>query len=121
METKKIIIILATISKLIFSFLLFMYFWKAEDFMAIKYIDFWIIVFAIIYILLQLLTRKLSSAPHWWDWVYYIGLLAIMISSIFISNETFNVFHTLTRIGTVLLIFPLFADIYQLFLKKKLK
>lgn len=121
METKKIIITLATISKLILSFLLFMYFWKAENFLAIKYIDFRIIIFAIIYILLQLLTRKLSSAPHWWDWVYYFGLLSIMIASIFITNETFNVFHSLTRFGTVLLIVPLFADIYQLFLKKKLK
>lgn len=121
METKKLIIVLATIGKLVLSGLLFMYFWKAQDFLAIKYIDFWIIVFAIMYILLQLLTRKLSSAPHWWDWVYYVGLLCIMIASIVISNETFTLFHMITRIGTVLLILPLFADIYQLFLKKKLK
>lgn len=121
METKKRIIILATIGKLIISYLLFYYFWKAEDFLAIKYIEFSIICLAICYILLQLLTRKLSSAAHWWDWVYYFGLFAIMLSSILISSGTFNLFHTLTQIGTVLLIIPLFADIYQLFLKTKRK
>jgi uncharacterized membrane protein HdeD (DUF308 family) len=121
MEKKKLIIVLATLGKLSISVFLIMYFWKAEDFITIKYIDIAIILLAIVYILLQLLTRKLSSAPHWWDWVYYIGLLCIMIASIFISQETFNVFHMLTRIGTVFLILPLFADIYQLFLKKNLK
>jgi hypothetical protein len=121
METKKRIIILATIGKLIISCLLLRYFWEAENFLAIKYIDFSVICLAISYILLQLLTRKLSSAAHWWDWVYYFGLFAIMLSSIFISTGTFNLFHTLTQIGTVLLIIPLFADIYQLFLKTKRK
>jgi hypothetical protein len=121
METKKVIVILATLSKLIISGLLFMYFWKAEDFLEIKYIDLGIIILAIVYILLQLLTRRLAIVSNWWDWVYYAGLLCIMLASIFISQETFNTFHMFTRIGTVLLILPLFADIYQLFLKKKLK
>lgn len=121
METKKLIIVLGTLGKLIISVFLLMYFWKAEDFIAIKYIDIAIILLAIVYILLQLLTRKLSTAPHWWDWVYYFGLMCIMIASIFISQETFSTYHMITRIGTTLLILPLFADIYQLFWKKQIK
>lgn len=49
-------------------------------------------------------------AQHWWDWVYYIGLLCIMIPVMFANEKSADLYHIIVDYGTLLLVLPVLVD-----------
>jgi hypothetical protein len=112
MRNERVIFAVLIIAKLILSFILCFYFWNVTTITQLKQIPISIVLIAIIYIALQMLTRKLSTRHNWWDWVYYGGLVSIMITVSFATLEYFKVFQYIVELGTICLILPIFIDGY---------
>jgi hypothetical protein len=112
--SKKLLLAIIIIGKLVLSVLICSYFWNISDLISLKQLPVFVIILAVIYIGLQMLTRKLSEVNNWWDWVYYFGLLSIMIPVTFATKESETIFHLITDIGTICLILPALADGYFL-------
>ncbi len=117
MKFKNLILAFAISGRLFLSFLLCSYFWKSNDLAHLQQIPIYILMLAAIYIGLQLLTRKLSQVQNWWDWVYYFGLLSIMLPNLLANRSNQNIFHFISDYGTICLIIPAIIDGWNLILK----
>lgn len=107
---KNLIIRLALVVKLILAVLICSYFWDSSTLEEIRQLPMMVLIMCVVYIGLQMLTRRLTNSQNWWDWVYYVGLLCIMIP-VSIANEKNEVlFHAMTDYGTILLIIPVLVD-----------
>ncbi|MFN5634991.1 MAG: hypothetical protein ACK49D_09995 [Flavobacteriia bacterium] len=103
--------------KLIIGIIVCCYFWIATSIEQVSTLPIWLLVLTVIYIGLQMFSRKYSDANHWWDWIYYIGLLSIMIPVSIIDAENEKLCHLATDIGTLCLVAPPLADVIILIKK----
>ena len=62
------------------------------------------------YVLTQILKRSLIKNQYWWDWLYYVGLIAIVTPTFFASEESLSTFQWTTDIGSLFLVVPLVLD-----------
>jgi hypothetical protein len=115
--SKRVLLALVIIGKLVLAALICSYFWNTSDLISLKQLPYSIILFAVLYIGLQMLTRKLSSVNNWWDWVYYGGLLSIMIPVTFATQGSIKIFEPITDFGTICLILPALVDGYYLIIQ----
>lgn len=119
--SKRLLLALVIVGKLLLSVMICTYFWNATDLIALKQLPVGVIVLAVFYIGLQMLTRKLSKVNNWWDWVYYFGLLSIMIPVTFATKKSEVVFHLIADLGTICLVLPALADGYFLIVQSPKK
>lgn len=112
MNPSRLILALAIVVKMVLAVLISWYFWNAATLVEIKQLPVYILVYAVVYIGLQMLTRRLSNVHNWWDWVYYIGLLSIMIPVMLANSENEKMYHAITDIGIICLILPVLVDGY---------
>jgi hypothetical protein len=106
----RFILAAAIIGKLFLAYSICEYFWASETLSELQRIPLLILIYAVLYIGLQLLTRKLSEVKNWWDWVYYVGLLAIMIPTFLATEKNQNIFNIVSDYGTICLILPVLVD-----------
>jgi hypothetical protein len=93
------------------------YFWQYDSFASIRRIPIILIFEGLAYIGLQMMTRKIQIIGRWWDWLYYFGLLSIMIPVIFADKDNIWIWNLITDAGTFLLIFPACIDLFKLLFK----
>lgn len=93
------------------------YYWTSEVLDAIRRVPMKIMLTCLVYVILQIGKRAVLKDNHWWDWLYYIGLLSVMIPTFMASNENADWLFPLTRIGSLFLLIPALFDI-QILLKK---
>jgi hypothetical protein len=117
MKSKDLILTLAITGRFFLSFLICSYFWKSNDLVRLQQIPISILALAAIYIGLQLLTRKLSKVQKWWDWVYYFGLLSIMLPNLLADESNQKYYHFISDYGTICLIIPAIIDGWNLIMK----
>lgn len=86
------------------------YYWSVETIQEIKFIPFYIKALCFAYILLQILKRYLFKATKWWDWLYYIGLLSVVVPVFMINEENSAIFFNISEYGTLFLIVPAILD-----------
>ena len=79
-----------------------------------KFVPMKIMIFAFCYILLQIIKRFIFRKQNWWDWLYYIGLLAIVIPSYLATDSNYSAMLLFAQVGTCFLIIPLIFDIIGL-------
>lgn len=113
MNFNRLFLALAIVGKLVLATLICMYFWNASELIEIKQLPIQILVFAVIYIGLQMLTRKMTNVNNWWDWIYYLGLVSIMVPVMLADVEHAKLYHAITDYGTILLILPVLVDGYN--------
>lgn len=106
------------LSLLTFAVIVVRYYWQSDDLDAIRILPRDLMLFFLFYVLIQVLKRWLYRDRNWWDWVYYIGLASAMLPTFTASEESANLFHTITDYGTIFLIVPVVLDFYTL-LKRK--
>jgi hypothetical protein len=111
---KNLIVRLAVVAKLVLAVLICSYFWDSTTIDSIRQIPMVVLIMCVVYIGLQMLTRRLAGSQNWWDWVYYIGLLCIMIPVSIANEENAQLYHAMTDYGTVLLIIPVLVDCWFL-------
>lgn len=101
--------ILSLVGLVISSFVI-MYYWSADTLEAIKFVPVQIMVLILVYILLQLLKRVITKSQNWWDWLYYIGLMAVALP-VFMANDTnYTTFLTATQLGVSFLAIPILIE-----------
>jgi hypothetical protein len=114
MKSNKIILHLAIVAKLILSFFISSYFWNTDTLYDINNLPVYVLILCVAYIVLQMISRKISTAQHWWDWVYYLGLLCIMLPVMLANEESLKMYNYITDYGTLLLLIPVLVDGYLL-------
>lgn len=72
----------------------------------------------LIYIAAQMITRKFSSVDNWWDWVYYFGLISIMLTVSFGSISQSGTWFMVVKSGTIMLVLPAIIDFIKLLIPK---
>ena len=117
MKPKDLFLAIAITGRFFLSFMICAYFWKSNDLIQLQQIPISVLAIAAVYIGLQLLTRKLSQVQNWWDWVYYFGLLSIMLPNLLATNSNQHIYHFMSDYGTICLIIPAMIDGWNLILK----
>lgn len=113
MKKEVLLAILIMIRSLLGTFIM-KYFLQADNVSTLKGVPLWIILFCIAYILFQLLSYYISKEQNWWDWIYYVGMLTIMLTVSFTTENSFTFFNWLVKIGSCLLVIPPVIDLYHL-------
>jgi hypothetical protein len=106
----KALLLPALAGKFIIACTVCIYFWNAKTMSQVTNLPLWLLILTVVYISLQMFSRKYSDANHWWDWVYYIGLLSIMIPVSIMNEGNQQLCHLATDFGTLFLIAPPVVD-----------
>jgi hypothetical protein len=64
-----------------------------------------------------MITRRIQIVGYWWDWIYYFGLLSIMIPVTFADRANLATWNLIPDWGAFLLILPAVIDLFKLILK----
>lgn len=107
--------LVTTIVLLVIALLIAGYYLFADSHEDLKNVPTTLYVAAIAYILIQLIKRNITKKMPWYDWLYYIGLLAIILP--FALPEKEWVF-SLAIYGSLALVAPPLFELIQLVTKK---
>ena len=110
MNLKKLFKILITIALLAVGGWIVSYFWSVNTADAVARLPFYVTVLCMVYVGLQILKRLIFKSQNWWDWLYYFGLISVMLPAYMITEETVVVYSLLTDYGTLFLIIPALMD-----------
>ena len=94
------------------------HFWSVSTVIEIQNVPILIMVLCLCYVLVQIVKRYFLKNDNWWDWLYYIGLISVMIPPYMIEEDNASTFMMLAKYGTFFLIIPAVADGIQIFQKK---
>lgn len=117
--SRKVILLICVLAKIFLASTIIFYFWNSKDLEGFKRIPVSILILAVLYIIVQLYTRKISVSRSWWDWVYYFGLVSIMISVSLSNENNFKVYNVISDYGTFLLLLPALVELVFLIQDKK--
>jgi len=90
------------------------HYWTTDDLEGITQIPTFTLILTLVYILIQISKRYIFKNQNWWDWLYYLGLIAMMLPTVLANDSNASLFHILTDYGTLFLIIPIFFDGKQL-------
>lgn len=112
MNTPKFVFALLILAKLFLAATITLYFWNVNTLVEITKLPLYVLILTVVYIGLQMVTRRFSKKQNWWDWIYYIGLAAIMLPVVMAKPENEKIFHLLTDFGILFLLLPVLIDGY---------
>ena len=72
----------------------------------------------IVYIALQLLKRFIKKKIEWFDWFYYIGLIAVLLPLMLVTASSDWIFD-ITQYGSLFLVLPPLIELLQFIAAKK--
>lgn len=111
MEGKKIPQLLFIISLAVLAGLIGFYYWTNSSFESLKYVPMCVMILTLAYILVQILKRFIYKEQNWWDWLYYIGLISMMLGIFFATADTTSTFNIITDLGVCFLFAPMIFDL----------
>ncbi len=117
MKNSKLLKILILVIMFLLGNAVSMYYWSNDSLNSMLKVPLFIMIFVLIYILLQILKRYLYKEKKWWDWLYYIGLIVIVIPTYFATENNLTTFQTITDFGSLFLVIPLLFDFKNVFQK----
>jgi hypothetical protein len=94
------------------------YYWNVQSLDAIRVLPKQIMIACLVYVLVQILKRFVQKERHWWDWLYYVGLISAMLPTFLVSSKNEDFFHILTDFGAPFLFIPVVLDLYTLIRQK---
>lgn len=92
------------------------YYLFAESFEDLKNVPTTLYVASIVYILIQLIKRNVIKKMPWYDWLYYLGLIAIILPFALPEKEWL---FRLTIYGSLALVVPPLLELIQLMTRKE--
>ena len=110
MKTPKFVFALLILAKLFLASTIVLYFWNVNTLVEITKLPLYVLILTVVYIGFQMVTRRFSKKQNWWDWIYYIGLAAIMLPVVMAKPENEKIFHLLTDFGILFLLLPVLID-----------
>lgn len=118
---KKILSYIFAIVLLVTAVYINFYYWTVSEIDELRNLPPLLLSAVIIYLLVQLIKKSLNkNKVVWYDWVYYLGIIGILLPliSIFSSGEWL---FTMTRIGAIFLLIPPIIALIMLYNKSKNK
>ncbi|MEX1191329.1 MAG: hypothetical protein WEA99_05095 [Brumimicrobium sp.] len=109
--------ILILVSLVSASFIVF-YYWTASNINDLRELPTVLLTYIIFFILAQLIKRYVKKQMKWYDWIYYLGLIAILIPlPLFFSSGEWM--FSVTKYGSLLLFIPSVIELFVLVAKGK--
>ena len=112
MNTPKFVFALLILAKLFLAATIILYFWNVNTLVEITKLPLYVLILTVVYIGFQMVTRRFSKKQNWWDWIYYIGLAAIILPVVMAKPENEKIVHLLTDFGILFLLLPVLIDGY---------
>lgn len=107
-------VLLLNIALIIIACLEASYYFRAKDQDTLIFVPLKVNLLLLGYIVLQFLKRILFKYRNWWDWIYFIGMIGLILPVFFGEHITYNFLFVLTGAGVVLLILPPLLDSFKL-------
>lgn len=101
---------LLLILNLVLGAIVVLYYWSNDSLESITQIPIYVMIMALCYIFVQIARRYFFKKQNWWDWLYYIGLIAMMLPTVVADPSNMPFMRILTDYGTLFLIVPVFFD-----------
>lgn len=117
-RSKRAIHYLFLILSLIAAVYLVGYYQSAETMADLRVLPNSVLIAVAIFIVLQLLKRFMFKRMYWFDWLYYFGLIAILIP-LLLKFEEGEWLHDVTDFGSLFLVLSPLLGILMLILKKE--
>lgn len=95
------------------------YYWTNNTLSSIVFVPMYVVVMTFFYIILQIAKRYFISNKNWWDWLYYLGLIGVLLPLYFAKEENLDTFQWVSDCGVSFLIVPLLFDIKELIISNK--
>lgn len=91
------------------------YYWTASELEDLRHLPPFLLTSLIVYIGIQLLKRYLKKKLEWYDWMYYVGLVAAVLPLItfFSSGEWL---FTVTSFGALFFLFSPLVEFIKMLL-----
>lgn len=114
MKNSRLIRVIVLIVMLIIGGIIINYYWKNDSLESMVSVPMSILIFTFAYILCQIGKRFLFKKRNWWDWLYYIGLVVIVLPRSLATPDNLSLFQTITDMGILFLLVPILFDGKQL-------
>ena len=118
MKNENLIKVVFTLALLAIGGTVIAYYWSVEGEASLKQVPIWVMVLCFVYVLIQVVKRYILKRQNWWDWLYYIGLISVMIPAYFSNEKNWETFELFADFGSLFLIVPLLFDIKSIVDKK---
>ena len=111
MNEKKIPQLLFIVSLAVLAGLIVFYYWTHDSFESLAYVPMYVMILTLAYIVIQILKRFIYKEQNWWDWLYYIGLISMMLGVFLSTKETSTTYNWITNLGVPFLFAPMIFDL----------
>lgn len=91
-----------------------LYFEQSSELNQFRFLPRIILIVLLIYILAQVIKRSVLRRREKYDWLYYIGLISILLPVFFPNILTFEAFKNCIRIGMLSFLVGPILDIYKI-------
>ncbi|NRA10622.1 MAG: hypothetical protein HRT57_01545 [Crocinitomicaceae bacterium] len=110
MSSKTVFKILITVALIVIGSWIVWYFWSVDTVESVAILPFYLTVLCMVYVGLQISKRLIFKSQNWWDWLYYLGLISVMLPAYMITQENVGIYSFMTDYGTLFLIIPALMD-----------
>lgn len=86
------------------------YYWQNSELETLKEIPMYVMIVTLVYILIQIFKRSIYKEQRWYDWLYYVGLIAMMLPTLMVSESNLTLFNYVTDVCTLFLIVPIVLE-----------
>lgn len=104
-KLKRFFLLIILVILILTGFGVFIYYLLQGNVSELRTLPPYFLIMVVIYIVGQLIKRFFQDTTPWYGWVYYIGLVAVIIPLPFFSLDESWLF-LITRIGSIFLILP---------------
>lgn len=102
-----------TIALLLISVFVVYYYWTVKSVEDLKELPSILLSAVIIYLAIQLLKRYVKRRVSWYDWLYYVGLSAILLP-LFLFTSTADWLFDITKYGSLFMLAPPLLETIEL-------
>lgn len=115
---KKVLLVFLVAALLICALVVNYHYWSATEIVELRELPPFLLTSLIVYIGVQLLKRYIYKQIEWYDWFYYIGLIAVVLPliSFFSSGEWL---FSVTKYGALFFLLPPAVGIIKVFTKSQ--
>lgn len=117
-KLKRVFHFILIIALILLGLYIFGYYLFANDINQLKTLPISFLVIVIFYIVIQLIKRFLQKEVPWYNWLYYIGLIAVISPLPLFSLQDDWIF-LVTRYGSIFLLIPPVIDLIRLIKQKR--
>lgn len=110
MKNQRLYGVLFSIGLIAATAVILMYYWSVDSWVDMKYVPIYVMITCMVYVILQIGKRYLLKDRNWWDWIYYLGLAAVMVPTFLVEESSEDFYGIVTDFGPLFLLIPIILD-----------